>query len=353
MGTRYRIQGPRMSMRDTTAKTSIPAKLADAPEDDINRLTREVVRARTLAVRTPHSSEHHQPALLGQTGEPSMSYTETEQKELAAEAAALVQHQAAIDVIRARQAERQRGADLKQLEDNRAELSERRNYYEDRLPVFRQQTEDYENKRTNIKAAYEAVARSNGLRPPIALCYRTTSRPWRGRSITTRKRSGWRKLQAEFAALPNPDTLQRELMDVHGHINRLEYSVGNFLRKLEGGSGKSWLEGGSGRLGRGSVLASTPSAAGRRGRDGRPDSVRWKAAATSGRGATVGTPAGGDETSVFEAFTVYLRQGIDRSCRSVAFGVIQKRRVDAAMVGAVELAGPGGDVRPPACPGCQ
>ena len=168
----------------------------------------------------------------------------TEAEEIAAENAIVAQAQRTIDEAKARQAARQREADIQLLAAARNELAERTAYYEQNLPVFRAQEQDYANARMHLQSARDAVNESERARPKVAeyLPRDAEVLRWQARHLQLEQKLA--EVQAEFAALPNPEALRPDLARAAQQITTLTLTVDNMVRKLEGFSGKSWLEGG-------------------------------------------------------------------------------------------------------------
>jgi hypothetical protein len=159
--------------------------------------------------------------------------------------ARLEEAKAHVAQIEAEIAAEERVAAIAQLENVRTELHQKTALYEQTKRDVIAQREDRANALTHLRNAQEAVNESNRLRPPVALYL--PSDPdvtrWQKQHIALELKRNQRK--AEHDALPDPDVTVEPVAGFEGPagvLAQLHYAEQNLLRRLEGRSGKAFLD---------------------------------------------------------------------------------------------------------------
>jgi hypothetical protein len=178
---------------------------------------------------------------------------QTEQEQIANENQHMSEATAAIREILARRAARQKAADIATLAKVRAELLERQTFYDEHLSIFRAQEQDYSNARAHIIVARQAVDDSERNQPAVAVFLPEDPEVRRWRKHHDQLEQRLAQMQAEFNALPNPETLRLALVYAGEQISQLTYSQANLTRKLSGETA-TWMDGGVSNVGSGSAL---------------------------------------------------------------------------------------------------
>ena len=191
------------------------------------------------------------------TTELANSIEQCEQEQIAIENQRIAEATTTIAEVKAKRAERQKAADIALLAKVRAELHERQTFYEQNLPVYRQQEMDYANGRDHVIAARNAVAESQRHMPAVAVFLPSDVEVvrWRKRHAALEQRLA--EMQAEFDHLPDPETLRLALVYAGEAISQLSYSCQNLTRKLSGETA-TWMDGGVSNVG-----GSTPPGSGK------------------------------------------------------------------------------------------
>jgi hypothetical protein len=180
------------------------------------------------------------------------SIEQTELEELAQEEATLAKAQQAIREILAKRAARQKAADIATLAKVRAELLERQTFYDEHLPIFRAQEQDYSNARAHIIVAREALAESSRGHPAVAVFLPEDPVVRRWSKCHAQLEQRLADAEAALRALPDPETIRLSLVYCGEVISRLTYSQTNLVRKLSGETA-TWMDGGVSNVG-GSAL---------------------------------------------------------------------------------------------------
>ncbi len=157
-----------------------------------------------------------------------------EQQELAIENQRLAEAQQAIREIESRRQERQKAADIATLAKVRAELLERQTFYDEHLPIFRAQEQDYSNARAHIIVAREALAESSRGQPAVAVFLPEDPVVQRWSKHHAQLQQRLTDAEVALHALPNPETIRLSLVYCGEAISRLTYSQTNLVRKLSG-----------------------------------------------------------------------------------------------------------------------